>query len=515
MKLKKSIIVLSVLSIFSLTGCGSESSTSVPDEIVPEVITDDVIDVVIDDIIDVVEDGVVNVVGDDSSIIFNLVNNIDITESPNSPSHSLALVDLYTNTAAKLRLSLDDTMETGKISFNILYPAGDDITAYFTLFGSSTSSNNAIAELKMDPDWASSSENVGVKLRTEAELYISEYSQGEWNNISIAWDTNQAIYTVAINDVEIGRYDMHTTVDVENIDFKFSTQESSSFNALYIDDVVLYSDLEGSQKIFSDNFEETEVGTELNSNEGYDSVSNYAFVSNVENSTLSTDLDTNISLNGDDNGFVIDGSNIINTDSVANGHYVAISDTDENSAGKLRLDTDDSMDAGSISAMIQYPKNETNTAYFTLFGQSTSGVDAIAELKMDADSAFFSDNVGIKLEADFDYYIAEFPAGEWVNLVVSWSVSSQIYTVSINDTYIGTYEMLNVDSVSHIDFKFTSQPLTSENQFLVDNITLYSNTINAFEVFSDNFENTTVGTDLGTSNNPNYSKWSLYSIVTE
>ena len=511
MKSKNSIITLSFLSIFSLTGCGSDSSTSVPDEDVSSVIVD-----VDEDVVEVEEDDVIDVVEDDSSIIFNLVNNADITDASNGPSHSLALIDLYADDTAKLRLSLDDAMETGKISFNIFYPTGDDVAAYFTLFGQSALSDNAIAELKMDPDSASSSDNVGIKLRVESDdLYISEYSQGEWNNISIAWDTNQSMYIVEINDVVIGQYEMHATFDVEKIDFKFSTKEGLSVNALYIDDVILYSDVEGSEKIFSDNFEETELAVELNDNEGYDSVSHYAFVSNVENSTSSADLVPNISLNDDYQGFVIDGSNLTNADPVASGRYVAISDTDESSAGKLRLDTDESMDIGSISAMIQYPKNEYNTAYFTLFGQSTSGVDAIGELKMDADSAFFSDNVGIKLKADVDYYIAEFPAGEWVNLVVSWSITAQTYTVSMNGTDIGTYDMFNVDSVSHIDFKFASNLPTSENQFLVDNIMLYSNIASTLEVFSDNFENTAIGTDLGTSNNPNYSTLSLYSIVTE
>ena len=67
---------------------------------------------------------------------------------------SVAITDVTTDNSGKIRLTLDSALPTGKVSVNVKYSADEIETAYLTLFGASTSSSNAIADLKMDTGYS-------------------------------------------------------------------------------------------------------------------------------------------------------------------------------------------------------------------------------------------------------------------------------------------------------------------------------------------------------------------------
>lgn len=208
------------------------------------------------------------------------------TEPEPVTGQSVAITDTSTTTAGKLRLELDNALSNGKLSVNVKYPATETEIAYLTLFGSSTSAESAMAELQMDSGFSNTNGNVGIKLRS-TDAWVADYTAGEWTNISVAWDntvTNQ--FTVAINGAEIGTYSMNNNVDIETIDFKFTTQAKTSEQTFYVDDLIVYGDTSGTDILFSDDFGNIEVGTDLSGYGSYSSSSYSAVISDKDSSTV-------------------------------------------------------------------------------------------------------------------------------------------------------------------------------------------------------------------------------------
>ncbi|MDA7746805.1 polysaccharide lyase family 7 protein [Psychromonas sp.] len=394
-----------------------------------------------------------------------------------SPRQSLAITDTSIDVAGLLRLRLDDALSTGKVSVKVKYDLLESETVYLTLFGSSTSTSNAVADLKMDSGYSAVDGNVGIKLRS-TDAWIADYAAGEWATITVAWDnvtTNQI--TVAINDVEIGSYAMYNNFDVEKIDLKLGSNGNVTDYTLYIDDLIVYSDIAGTEVVFADDFEAFEVETSLTGGYGdnYDSKTNQAVITDAENATV---------------------AEVVNTASQS----LAITDTSIESSGQLRLKLDEALPVGKVSVNVKYDLLETETAYLTLYGSSTSTSNAVADLKMDSGYSAVDGNVGIKLRST-DAWIADYAAGEWTTISVAWdNVTTNQITVSINGVEIGSYAMYNNFDVEKIDLKLSSTANTTDYTFYVDDFIVYSDIAGTEIVFADDFESTEVGTDIsGTS----------------
>lgn len=252
MKFSDSLLTALLLSALTLTGCGDSDSDS----------------------------------GSDDN---------DNSETPiDSNSHSAAITDTdggEGGDTGELRLLLDEAQSTGQVSVSIKYPANETETAYLTLFGSSTSTSDAIADLKMDSGYATTDGGVGIRLRDDDsadDVTITDYTAGEWTNISVSWSAADEEFTIAINGSEIGTYSMYNTGSVEKIALKLSSSSGTSDYTLYIDDLTVYSDSDASTEIFSDNYDDIAAGTSL---VGYGDYSSSSFSVVVSDADDATDLD--------------------------------------------------------------------------------------------------------------------------------------------------------------------------------------------------------------------------------
>ena len=184
----------------------------------------------------------------------------------------------------------------------------------------------------------------------------------------------------------------------------------------------------------------------------------------------------------DNSGEVEDG--VDGADSL--GQYAIITNTEANSSGQLRYDIAEAQGAelteGQLNVDVFYSSSETETTYISLFNADTNTSGLIGEVQLDEGN--------VKVRSGDSTTVSTFTTGTWVNVNVTWDVVAATYTVSINDTEIGTYNFHNPDAtgVDTIGFKVANNAATDSEEFLVDNIAIYSDAAGTTEVFSDDFE---------------------------
>ena len=184
----------------------------------------------------------------------------------------------------------------------------------------------------------------------------------------------------------------------------------------------------------------------------------------------------------DNSGEVEDG--VDGADSL--GQYAIITNTEADSSGQLRYDVAEAQGAelteGQLNVDVFYSSSETETTYISLFNADTNTSGLIGEVQLDEGN--------VKVRSGDSTTVSTFTTGTWVNVNVTWDVATATYTVSINDTEIGTYNFHNPDAtgVDTIGFKVANNAATESEEFLVDNITIYSDAAGTTEVFSDDFE---------------------------
>lgn len=190
----------------------------------------------------------------------------------------------------ELRLDLDSSYAEGQVSVNLMYAADETETAYLGLYGSSTSSSDAIAELKIDSGYQLTSGNVGIRLRdadSSDDVSITEFAAATWANVVVTWDANASTYTVTVDGSEIGTYTMYNSGNVEKVIFKLasSSKVAESDTPVYIDDLMVYSDTSGTTSIHSDDFDDYTVGISLSGVGDYHSNTFEATVSDAQDAT--------------------------------------------------------------------------------------------------------------------------------------------------------------------------------------------------------------------------------------
>ena len=183
------------------------------------------------------------------------------------------ITDNMTDDAGELRykLSSSDIIAAGKLTVSFLKEAAIVKDAYIGLFGSSTSTNNALIDLRI--------QNSGFVIRNNEGVDITiPFTADKWTDIELTWDATNASATVApmltltidgtsvttspfasvsesLSDVATG---------VQTVIFKLGDDGSVSDDAAYyLDEFKLFSDIEGTTIQFEDNFEGYAEGDSL------------------------------------------------------------------------------------------------------------------------------------------------------------------------------------------------------------------------------------------------------------
>ncbi|QBY03683.1 hypothetical protein E2K93_04490 [Thalassotalea sp. HSM 43] len=415
------------------------------------------------------------------------------------------ITDSMTDDAGELRYKLDSAISQGKLTVSFLKennstnPDGAK-DAYIGLFGESTSTSNAIVDLRIQED--------KFVIRDQDIDVAIPFVPGVWTDVEMTWDASAAtdaiapLVTITINGTSVTT-DAFSSASSSLSDvmagvryaiFKLGDNSSTIVDAAYyVDDVKIYSDMAGTTVAFEDDFEGYTVGDSLDDDNGAS-----PYHSNTAEAV--------VALYGTDTGPT--------TGPGSAGNQIAqITDSMTDDAGELRYKLDSAIAQGKLTVSFLKQDNSTNPdgakdAYIGLFGESTSTSNAIVDLRIQEDKFVIRDQ-------DIDVAIPFVP-GVWTDVEITWDASAAtdavapLVTITINGTSVTTDAFSSASSslsdvmtgVRYAIFKLGDNGSTVvDAAYFVDEVKIYSDMAGTTVAFEDDFESYTDGVSLDPDSN--------------
>lgn len=415
------------------------------------------------------------------------------------------ITDSMTDDAGELRYKLSDAISAGKLTVSFLKDDkaetsdGTAKDAYIGLYGESTSTSNAIIDLRIQSD--------KFVIRDQDDIDVSiPFTPGVWTDVEMTWDASSAtdsvtpMLTVTINGTSVTT-DAFSSASSSPSDvmtglryaiFKLGDNGSTIPSAgFYIDDVKIYSDLAGTTIAFEDDFEGYSVGDSLdddNADSPYNS--NSAEVSVIEVTKGGT------------------------SEEPVDNQMAKITDSMTDDAGELRYKLSDAIVEGKMTVsfwkddMAETADGTAKDAYIGLYGESTSTSNAIVDLRIQADKFVLRD------QDDIDVTVPFVP-NQWNQVEMTWDASdatdtvTPLLTITINGTSVTTDAFSSASSspsdvmtgVRYAIFKLGDNGSTLPTAaYYIDNIKIYSDLAGTTVAFEDDFESYAEGVSLDTDN---------------
>ncbi|MFA0504443.1 hypothetical protein AB4510_07425 [Vibrio sp. 10N.222.54.B12] len=399
------------------------------------------------------------------------------------------------NDVGELRLKLSDSstgatvdsIASGKVTVDLIYQVdenteqeanGSGNNAYISLYASGTSNTNLHGEVIFNAGeifYRSTVTDSSGKPQIPDEP-VGTYTLGEDLAVEISWASGY--YTFKVNDTVYDNsgngFEAFDKAAVTIVSLKLGDTSNTTHYELNADNFKVYSnDTTTDELVFEDNFNNYPNGQLLSGN---------PYNNNTAEATV-----------------VVDGGSTEpepEPDPTDN-QVAAITDTDTSDTGELRYKFDSGMTTGTHKVSMYYDAAETESAYVSLFDSANSTSSLIGEFKID------EGKITLRGEST---QVTTFTPGTWIDLEMSWDTSSLsaagTYTVKVNGTEYGPYTSQNTNpgvEVTATTIKFSSNSGTADTTLYVDDYKVYSDTAGTTEIFSDDYENYSIGADLSAS----------------
>lgn len=331
--------------------------------------------------------------------------NEEIEELTENSGNSIALTDSATDDTGKVTYTLDNVLDSGSVSLNVKYAAGETETAYLALYDATLSSDNIIANVKMDADNASDG-LVGIKLATSTSsaddyLTTATFAEDTWITITIIWTSTS--YTLSVDGTEIGTWPVINENAVSAIQVKLGNDNNTTDYTFYIDDLEIYSDTVASIEVLSENFDDRTVGDDVSTFNNYTQSTNEAVITDVTDGTETSAED---SVN-ESFPITLDEFNF-NSGSYANSGSATISLTD---SGSIISNTIGAAGINDTALNLAQDTNSGDYGYLYYTNTSSAGADKITGsfsteivMQLSTDETYSSD-VSLIDYVNTDYYI--------------------------------------------------------------------------------------------------------------
>ncbi len=435
-----------------------------------------------------------------AEVVFTITGAAEV-----APTQVAKITDNMTDDAGELRLKLDSAIAEGKLTVSFLKEDkaetadGSAKDAYIGLFGESTSTSNAIVDLRIQAD--------KFVIRDQDDIEVSvPFVPDVWTDVEMTWDASAAsdsvapLITITINGTSVTTEAFSSAssslsdvmAGVRYAIFKFGDNGSTIPNAAYyVDNIKLYSDIDGTAIAFEDDFEAYSDGDSLDTD-------------NAASPYHSNTAEAFVELIGTAPG---EGGNPDN-------QVAQITDNMTDDAGELRLKLDSAVSVGKLTAsFFKEDKAETadgsaKDAYIGLYGESTSTSNAILDLRIQADKFVIRDQDNIEVTIPFI-------PDTWTEVEMTWDASAAsdavapLVTLTINGTSVTTEAFSSASSslsdvmtgVRYAIFKLGDNGSTIPNAaYFVDEVKVYSDIEGTAVVFEDDFEAYNEGVSLDTDN---------------
>ncbi|CAH7204511.1 conserved hypothetical protein [Vibrio chagasii] len=437
--------------------------------------------------------GNIPISGTDHSENTEVTSSADTADEASGINNAAQILDTLTDDTGELRLKILNTSSTvgktissGKLTVDLTYQLNPDSTqvdegqnnSYISLY-STNDENDKVSNAYHHGDIAigdgiiqfrdASGSLTATGGTFDANSTFDATVEVVWTPTSHTFTINGKTYTGAVSSNSSG--------EVQVIALRLGTNSGVTPYELIADNLKVYSLNESTGEYveeFKDTFNDYSVGYDLNNNP-YNS---------------STSEATVISLTGE---APVDPDPSEPTDN----QVAAITDQDTSDTGELRYKFDSGMTTGTHKVSMYYDAAETESAYVSLFDSANSTSSLIGEFKID------EGKITLRGEST---QVTTFTPGTWIDLEMSWNTSSLsaagTYTVKVNGTEYGPYTSQNTNpgvEVTATAIKFSSNSGTADTTLYVDDYKVYSDTAGTTEIFSDDYENYSIGADLSAS----------------
>jgi len=254
--------------------------------------------------------------------------------------------------------------------------------------------------------------------------------------------------------------------------------------AVSVDDLVIYSDVDGSTEVFADDFESYLDGDSLDTDNA---------ASPYNSSTSEATIETLGEVGGP---------------GTSGNKFARIIDTDPGDTGELRYALGDSgpLAAGRLEAQIKRLDDDLGNgdAFITLFNENTNNAGAILDFRI-RDSSF-----GVRSPSSVDTSALTLVLDAFMSVVITWeypggdTAVAPLVTITVDGISLDPFTPENdaFGGVTHVSFRFGSNSGVAEATGIVsvDEVAIYSDTAGTTEVFADDFESYLEGDSLDTDN---------------
>ncbi|CAH7359912.1 hypothetical protein L1D33_01715 [Vibrio chagasii] len=437
--------------------------------------------------------GNIPISGTDHSENTEVTSSADTADEASGVNNAAQILDTLTDDTGELRLKILNTSSTvgktissGKLTVDLTYQLNPDSTqvdegqnnSYISLY-STNDENDKVSNAYHHGDIA-----IGdgiIQFRDASGSLTATGGTFDANStfdatVEVVWTPTSHTFTIN-GETYTGAVSSNSSGEVQVIALRLSTNSGVTPYELIADNLKVYSLNESTGEYveeFKDTFNDYSVGYDLNNNP-YNS---------------STSEATVISLTGE---APVDPDPSEPTDN----QVAAITDQDTSDTGELRYKFDSGMTTGTHKVSMYYDAAETESAYVSLFDSANSTSSLIGEFKID------EGKITLRGEST---QVTTFTPGTWIDLEMSWDTSSLsaagTYTVKVNGTEYGPYTSQNTNpgvEVTATAIKFSSNSGTADTTLYVDDYKVYSDTAGTTEIFSDDYENYSIGADLSAS----------------
>ncbi|CAH6919093.1 conserved hypothetical protein [Vibrio chagasii] len=437
--------------------------------------------------------GNIPISGTDHSENTEVTSSADTADEASGINNAAQILDTLTDDTGELRLKILNTSSTvgktissGKLTVDLTYQLNPDSTqvdegqnnSYISLY-STNDENDKVSNAYHHGDIA-----IGdgiIQFRDASGLLTATGGTFDANStfdatVEVVWTPTSHTFTIN-GETYTGAVSSNSSGEVQVIALRLGTNSGVTPYELIADNLKVYSLNESTGEYveeFKDTFNDYSVGYNLNNNP-YNSSTSEAKV---------------ISLTGE---APVDPDPSEPTDN----QVAAITDQDTSDTGELRYKFDSGMTTGTHKVSMHYDAAETESAYVSLFDSANSTSSLIGEFKID------EGKITLRGEST---QVTTFTPGTWIDLEMSWDTSSLsaagTYTVKVNGTEYGPYTSQNTNpgvEVTATAIKFSSNSGTADTTLYVDDYKVYSDTAGTTEIFSDDYENYSIGADLSAS----------------
>jgi VCBS repeat-containing protein len=423
---------------------------------------------------------------------------VESTESlggPGTPGNKFAgIVDTDSGDTGELRYKLSgDPIISGRIEAAVKR-LDDELgngDAFITLFNSATNNSGSILDFRIKDD------SFAVRYPSSTDTSSLPHVLDEWMDVVVTWDypggdTTLAPQVVIVVDgvaLDPITPDNSPFGGVTHVAFRFGDNSGvrEATGILSIDNFGIYSDADGMQSVFSDDFEAYLEGDSLDTDNGAS-----PYNSSTSEATVVKEPEADVGGPG-----------------TAGNKIANIIDTDAGDTGELRYklsDADAPLAAGRVEVAVKRLDDDLGNgdAFITLFNSDTNNSGSILDFRIKDDS------FGVRYPSSTDTSSLPITLDAWMNVVITWEYPG-------GDTAVAPEVIIEVDGVAlpaitpdnspfggvtHVSFRFgdNSGVRDATGIFSVDDLVIYSDTAGTAAVFTDDFESYLEGDSLDTDN---------------